>query len=71
MTHSNKTDNNSRSAELLTITEACAFLKIKRRTIDDWRAAKALPCISRGRWVRFRRADVEAFLTRLRGLDVL
>lgn len=50
-------------AELLTITEACAFLKIKRRTIDDWRAAKAIPCIERGRWIRFRRSDLEAFIT--------
>ena len=60
--HPNNTAINSRSTELLTITEACAFLKIKRRTIDDWRAAKALPCITRGRWIRFRRADLEAFL---------
>ena len=37
--HPNNTAINSRSTELLTITEACAFLKIKRRTIDDWRAA--------------------------------
>jgi excisionase family DNA binding protein len=54
---------NTASAELLTITEACAFLKIKRRTLDDWRNAKALPCIERGRWIRFRRSDLDAFLS--------
>lgn len=49
--------------ELLTISEACDLLRIKRRTLDDWRAAKRIPCIEIGRWVRFRRADVEAFLS--------
>jgi excisionase family DNA binding protein len=53
----------SASAELLTKTEAAAYLKIKIRTLDDWRAAKALPCIERGRYIRFRRVDLDSFLT--------
>jgi excisionase family DNA binding protein len=53
---------NPSGGDLLTITEVCILLKIKRRTLDDWRAVRALPCIQRGRYVRFRRADVEAFL---------
>ncbi|HWB02138.1 MAG TPA: helix-turn-helix domain-containing protein [Verrucomicrobiales bacterium] len=61
MTH-NDTPLTESAGELLTIVEACALLKIKRRTIDDWRASRALPCIKRGKYVRFRRADVEAFL---------
>ena len=60
--HNAPKDPNPHFGELLTITEACAYLKIKRRTIDDWRAAKALPCIERGRWIRFRRSDLEAFI---------
>ena len=61
--HTAPRDTNPAAAELLTITEACALLKIKRRTLDDWRAAKAIPCIERGRWIRFRRSDLEAFIT--------
>ena len=53
----------SQPGDLLTKSEAAAFLKIKNRTLDDWRAAKAVPCIERGRYIRFRRADLEAFLT--------
>lgn len=56
-------DRNSASAELFTKSEAAAYLKIKIRTLDDWRAAKALPCIERGRYIRFRRTDLDAFLT--------
>jgi excisionase family DNA binding protein len=51
------------ATELFTKQEAAAFLKIKVRTLDDWRAAKALPCIERGRWIRFRRVDLENFIT--------
>jgi excisionase family DNA binding protein len=61
-THTAPKDTNPAAGELLTITEACAFLKIKRRTLDDWRAAKAIPCVERGRWIRFRRADLASFI---------
>lgn len=47
---------------LLTRQEACTFLGIRPRTLDDWRTQRALPCIARGRWIRFRRSDLEAFL---------
>jgi excisionase family DNA binding protein len=60
--HDANNDRNSAAAELFTKSEAAAFLKIKIRTLDDWRAAKALPCIERGRWIRFRRADLESFI---------
>ena len=50
-------------ADILTKAEAAAYLKIKIRTLDDWRAARAIPCIERGRYIRFRRADLDAFLT--------
>lgn len=50
------------AGDLLTKTEAAAFLRIKNRTLDDWRAAKILPCIERGRFIRFRRSELEAFL---------
>jgi excisionase family DNA binding protein len=50
------------AGDLCTKTEAAAFLRIKNRTLDDWRAAKIFPCIERGRYIRFRRSDLEAFL---------
>ena len=61
--HDDTNDRNSDPAELFTKTEAAAFLTIKNRTLDDWRAAKVIPCIERGRYIRFRRSDLEAFLT--------
>ena len=60
--HEANKDRNSGLPELLTKAEAAAFLRIKPRTLDDWRASKALPCIERGRWIRFRRSDLERFL---------
>jgi hypothetical protein len=64
MAQQNATQDRSSApvAELFTKQEAAAFLKIKVRTLDDWRAAKALPCIERGRWIRFRRVDLENFI---------
>ena len=51
---------------LLTKAEAATFLGIKPRTIDDWRAAKAIPVIERRGYVRFLRSDLEDFLQRHR-----
>ncbi|MES2709761.1 MAG: helix-turn-helix domain-containing protein [Verrucomicrobiota bacterium] len=48
--------------ELLTKQEAAAALTIKIRTLDDWRANKLLPFIEKGRYIRFRKSDIEAFL---------
>ncbi|HWB04164.1 MAG TPA: helix-turn-helix domain-containing protein [Verrucomicrobiales bacterium] len=50
-------------AGLLTKAQAAEYLGIKVRTLDDWRAAKAIPHISRGGYVRFRRGDLDEFLT--------
>ena len=48
--------------ELLTKGQAAQALGIKNRTLDDWRAAGTLPCIQRGRYIRFLRSDIEGFL---------
>lgn len=50
------------AADLLTKKEACEILRIRPRTLDDWRADQSIPCIQRGRYVRFLRRDLEAFL---------
>lgn len=56
-------DHSPAAAGLLTKAQAADYLGIKIRTLDDWRAAKAIPHISRGGYVRFRRADLNGFLT--------
>jgi excisionase family DNA binding protein len=63
MNNSNTTDQSSAPAGLLTKAEAAEYLGIKIRTLDDWRAARALPHICRGGYVRFRRGDLDAFLS--------
>ncbi len=50
------------TSPLLTKAEAAEFLGISPRTLDDWRAARALPCIERPGYVRFLKSDLEAFL---------
>ncbi len=52
--------------QLFTKAAAAEYLGIRPRTIDDWRAAKAIPCIQRGRYIRFLRADLDDFLSRHR-----
>ncbi len=52
--------------ELLNKADAATYLGIRPRTLDDWRAAKAIPCIERGRYVRFLRTDLDEFLQRHR-----
>ena len=54
------------SDRLLTKAEAADFLGIAPRTLDDWRAAKAIPVIERRGYVRFLRSDLEDFLQRHR-----
>lgn len=48
--------------ELLTRIDAAAFLSISPRTLDQWREQGALRTIERGRWIRFRRSDLEKFI---------
>lgn len=48
--------------ELLTKAQAASYLGIAPRTLDDWRSAKAIPCIERAGYVRFYRSDLDAFL---------
>lgn len=52
--------------QLFTKAAAAEYLGIRPRTLDDWRAAKAIPCIQRGRYIRFLRADLDDFLSRHR-----
>ncbi len=51
---------------LLTKAAAAQYLGIRPRTLDDWRAAKAIPCIERGRYIRFLQADLDEFLSKHR-----
>lgn len=56
----------SPSSNLLTKQQAADYLGIAPRTLDDWRAAQAIPCIERPGFVRFLLADLEAFLAKHR-----
>ena len=60
------TELRSSETTILTKAEAARFLGIRPRTLDEWRAAKAIPCIVRGRYVRFLKSDLVAFLERHR-----
>ena len=56
----------SAQSQLLTREEAAAFLGLKPQTLAVWATAKRyhLPMIRVGSRVRYRRADLEAFLDR-------
>jgi excisionase family DNA binding protein len=58
--------NRAPETQLFTKAAAAEYLGIRPRTLDDWRAAKAIPCIQRGRYIRFLRADLDDFLSRHR-----
>lgn len=49
-------------AELLTITEAAALLRLKPSTMRAWVLRRRIPYVKVGRLVRIRRADVEAMV---------
>lgn len=49
-------------SELLTPVEVCDLLKVKPRTLEDWRLRRTGPClpfVRIGRAVRYRREDVQ------------
>ena len=52
--------------ELLKKPEASRYLGVAPRTLDDWRAAGAIPCIERPGYVRFLKSDLDEFLLRHR-----
>ncbi len=52
----------SNGPDLMNKREAAAYLTIAVRTLDDWRAAKRIPCITVGGIIRFRRSDLDNFL---------
>lgn len=55
-------------ADLLTRREAAAYLDVSESTLAKWACAKryALPYIKVGRLVRYRKADLDAFLANSR-----
>lgn len=48
--------------DLVNKKQAAEYLGIAVRTLDDWRAAKAIPYIAHGGYIRFRRRDLDDFL---------
>ena len=52
--------------ELLTTREAAAFLRLSESALNHWRLEGRGPAFTRfGRQVRYRRADVERWLTEM------
>jgi excisionase family DNA binding protein len=58
--------NAGRAAKLLTTNEACAFLGIGKRTIQERVAARELAIIKIGKLVRFHPDDLRAFIDKKR-----
>jgi len=58
--------NENAQDALLTEKEVCAYLKVSKRNLFCWRMAGLLPYFKIGRAVRFRRAEVDAALERMR-----
>ena len=51
---------------LLTEKDACAYLCVSKRNLYCWRMAGILPYFKIGRAVRFRKAELDAALERMR-----
>ena len=51
---------------LLTEKDACAHLRVAKRNLYCWRMAGLVPYFKTGRAVRFRKAEVDAALERMR-----
>lgn len=50
--------------ELLTVNEACAYLKISRPTMHRWRKSGVIPSTTIGKNVRFSKNKLNEFLNR-------
>lgn len=62
-THSLRTEQ---ATSLLTEKQVCEYLKVSKRNLFCWRMAGMVPYFKIGRAVRFRKADVDAALERMR-----
>ena len=51
---------------LLTEKDACAYLRVSKRNLYCWRMAGLIPYFKIGRAVRFRKAELDATLERMR-----
>ena len=54
-----------RGAPLMSVPELAAYLQVPEATVYAWRSrGQAPPCYRVGRWLRFRREEVDDWLTR-------
>ncbi len=51
---------------LLTEKDTCAYLRVSKRNLYCWRMAGLVPYYKIGRAVRFRKAELDAALERMR-----
>lgn len=51
---------------LLTENDTCAYLRVSKRNLYCWRMAGLIPYFKIGRVVRFRKAELDAALERMR-----
>ena len=51
---------------LLTEKDTCAYLRVSKRNLYCWRMAGLVPSYKIGRAVRFRKAELDAALDRMR-----
>ena len=58
--------NEDLDQQLHTEKEACAYLRVSRRNLYCWRMAGLIPYFKIGRAVRFRRADMDKALEKMR-----
>lgn len=50
--------------DLMTIKQLSVYLQVPRGTISNWVSARKIPCIKiSGRHLRFRKSDIETFLS--------
>ena len=54
------------SSPLLTEKDTCAYLRVSKRNLYCWRMAGLIPYYKIGRAVRFRKAELDAALERMR-----
>ena len=57
---------NEQSPALLTEKQVCAYLNVSKRNLYCWRMAGLVPYFKIGRAVRFRKAEIDAALERMR-----
>ena len=62
----NQLDGTRERSPLLTRKEAAAYLGVTQQTLAIWKCTGRydLPCIKIGRLVKYRRSDLEAFISK-------